>query len=36
MVKPTFNKNKAGEIISARIRVCDGYVTANQTSGQKK
>ena len=25
MVKPTFNKNKAGEIISARIRVCDGY-----------
>lgn len=25
MTKPTFNKNKAGEIISARIRVCDGY-----------
>ena len=25
MVKPTFNKNKAGEIVSARIRVCDGY-----------
>lgn len=25
MTKPTFNKNKAGEIISVRIRVCDGY-----------
>ena len=25
MTKPTFNKNKAGEIVSARIRVCDGY-----------